>query len=189
MKIFPILASVLVGLMLFTTACSKKAIEDDPSMEQQQTAQAPQPQPEPLDAESQSDPSSSELTDQEAAQAAQAAQEAKTLFLNTHIFFEFDSAMLGAEAQELLRQKAQWLFDNPNVTAVLIEGHCDERGTDAYNMALGSRRANVVKEFLMNLGVEISRLETQSFGEEKPLVMGHDEAAYAKNRRASFIID
>jgi peptidoglycan-associated lipoprotein len=111
------------------------------------------------------------------------------MFLNTHIFFEFDSAMLGAEAQELLRQKAQWMFDNPNVTAVLIEGHCDERGTDAYNMALGSRRANVVKDFLMNLGVEADRLDAQSFGEERPLVMGSDEAAYSKNRRASFVIN
>jgi peptidoglycan-associated lipoprotein len=97
--------------------------------------------------------------------------------------------MLGAEAQELLSQKAQWLSENPDVTAVLIEGHCDERGTDAYNMALGSRRASVVKEYLMNLGVETSRLDTQSFGEEKPLVMGNDEAAYSKNRRASFIIN
>lgn len=185
MKIFPVLVSLLVGLMLFTTACSKKAIEADSSMDQQQVAQTsePQPEPEPLDTESQSDTSSSALADQNA------AQEAQTLFLNAHIFFEFDSATLGADAQELLRQKAQWLFENPDVTAVLIEGHCDERGTDAYNMALGSRRANVVKEYLMNLGVEISRLETQSFGEEKPLVMGHDEAAYSKNRRASFVIN
>lgn len=182
MKIFSVLVSLIVGLMFFTTACSKQAVEADSSMDQQQTAQASQPQPDPLD----TDTSSTALADQD---AAQAAQEAKTMFLNTHIFFEFDSAMLGAEAQELLRQKAQWLSDNPNVTAVLIEGHCDERGTDAYNMALGSRRANVVKEYLMNLGVETSRLETQSFGEEKPLVMGHDEAAYSQNRRASFVIN
>ncbi len=186
MKIFPILVSLLVGMMLFTTACSKKAIEADSSMDQQQTAQASQPEQEPIDTGSQPDPSSSALDDQN---AMQAAQEAKTLFLNAHIFFEFDSAMLGTEAQELLRQKAQWLFDNPDVTAVLIEGHCDERGTDAYNMALGSRRANVVKEYLMNLGVDASKLETQSFGEEKPLVMGHDEAAYSQNRRASFVIN
>lgn len=183
MRIFPILVSLIAGLMLFTTACSKQAIEADSSMDQQPADQASQPQPEPLDTEPQADTSSSALDDQNA------AQEAKTLFLNTHIFFEFDSAMLGAEAQELLRQKAQWLSDNPNVTAVLIEGHCDERGTDAYNMALGSRRANVVKDYLMNLGVEDSRLDTQSFGEEKPLVMGHDEAAYSQNRRASFIIN
>lgn len=189
MKSFAVLMSLIVGLMLFTTACSKKAVEADSSMEQEQVAQVPEPQPEPMDTESQGEPSSSALDDQNAAQAAQAAQEAQTLFLNAHIFFEFDSATLGPEAQELLRQKAQWLFDNPNVTAVLIEGHCDERGTDAYNMALGSRRANVVKDYLMNLGVETSRLDTQSFGEEKPLVMGNDEAAFAKNRRASFVIN
>ena len=186
MKIFPVLVSLIVALMFFTTACSKQAVEADSSMDQQQAAQASQPQPDPIDTDSQADTSSTALADQN---AAQAAQEAKTMFLNTHIFFEFDSAMLGAEAQELLRQKAQWLSDNPNVTAVLIEGHCDERGTDAYNMALGSRRANVVKEYLMNLGIETSRLDTQSFGEEKPLVMGHDEAAYSQNRRASFVIN
>jgi cytoskeletal protein RodZ len=88
MKIISILMSLIVGLMLFTTACSKKAIEADSSMEQQQDAQASQPQPEPIDTESQADMSSSALADQN---AAQAAQEAKTLFLNAHIFFEFDS--------------------------------------------------------------------------------------------------
>jgi peptidoglycan-associated lipoprotein len=186
MKIFSVLLSLIVGLTLFTTACSKKAIEADSGMEQQQDVQASQPQPEPIDTESQAELSSSALADQN---EARAAQEAKTLFLNAHVFFEFDSAMLGAEAQELLRRKAQWLLDNPDVTAVLIEGHCDERGTDAYNMALGSRRANMVKEYLLNLGVETSRLDTQSFGEEKPLVMGNDEADYAKNRRASFVIN
>ncbi len=183
MKTHHILVSLLVVLMLFGTACSKKAIEADSSTDQQ--TEVAQPAPQPLDSDSQSDTSASALADQRAAQA----EDAQTMFLNAHVFFEFDSAMLGADAQQLLRQQAQYLFENSQVTAVLIEGHCDERGTDAYNMALGSRRANVVKEYLENLGVESSRLNTQSFGEEKPLVMGHDEAAYSKNRRASFVLN
>ena len=184
MKAREILVSLLVCLMLFATACSKKAIEADSSTDQQ-AVQAAQPQPESVETDTQPEPNATALQDQARAEA----EAAKTMFLNAHIFFEFDSAMLGAEAQELLSQKAQWLSDNANVQAVLIEGHCDERGTDAYNMALGSRRANVVKDFLMNLGVNEARLETQSYGEEKPLVMGSDEAAFAKNRRATFVIN
>jgi peptidoglycan-associated lipoprotein len=184
MKKCQIIASLLVALMFFATACSKKAVEAESSAEQQAT-QASQTQPEPLDAESKLEPESSAIDDQAMAQA----EAAQTMFLNAHIFFEFDSAMLGSEAQKVLNQKAQWLFENPDVKAVLIEGHCDERGTDAYNMALGAKRASVVKEFLLNLGVDAGRLETQSYGEEKPLVMGNDEAAYSKNRRASFVIN
>jgi peptidoglycan-associated lipoprotein len=184
MKKRQILASLLVALMFFATACSKKAIEAESSADQQ-AAQASQTEPEPLDSESQLEPASSSVDDQAMAQA----EAAQTMFLNAHIFFDFDSAMLGSDAQEVLSQKAQWLSDNPDVKAVLIEGHCDERGTDAYNMALGAKRASVVKEYLLNLGVDAARLETQSYGEEKPLVMGSDEAAYSKNRRASFVIN
>ena len=101
-----------IKLMLFATACSKKAIEADSSMDQQQTAQTSQPEPEPLDTGSQPDTSSSALDDQ---QAAQAAQEAKTLFLDAHIFFEFDSAMLGTEAQDLLRHGATMDAAEPGV--------------------------------------------------------------------------
>ena len=183
MKKHQILMSLLVALMFFATACSKKAIEAESSAEQQ-AAQASQAQPEPLESASNLEPEPA--VDEQAMAQAEAAQ---TMFLDAHIFFEFDSAMLGSEAQKVLGQKAQWLFDNPNVKAVLIEGHCDERGTDAYNMALGARRASVVKEHLLNLGVDAARLETQSYGEEKPLVMGSDEAAYSKNRRASFVIN
>lgn len=184
MKNRQVLASLLVALMFFATACSKKAIEAESSADQQAT-QASQAQPEPLESESKMETASSSLDDQAAAQA----EAAQTMFLNAHIFFEFDSAMLGSDAQQLLNQKAQWLSENPDVKAILIEGHCDERGTDAYNMALGARRASVVKDFLLNLGVEADRMDTQSYGEEKPLVMGNDETAYSKNRRASFVIN
>jgi peptidoglycan-associated lipoprotein len=76
---------------------------------------------------------------------------------------------------------------NPNIKA-RIEGHCDERGTNEYNLALGDRRANSAKEFLLNLGIAENRLTTISHGEEKPIDPGHDEAAWAKNRRAQFAI-
>ena len=83
--------------------------------------------------------------------------------------------------------KAAFMKANPKIKA-RIEGHCDERGTNEYNLALGDRRANSAKEFLLNLGIAESRLTSISHGEEKPVAMGKNEAAWAKNRRAQFVI-
>lgn len=102
------------------------------------------------------------------------------------VFFAFDSSELDETAVSQLRNNAKWLIENQGVS-VMIEGHCDERGTYEYNMALGERRANVTKSFLEKAGVASSRLETVSFGEERPFDPGHDEAAWAKNRRAHFV--
>ncbi len=101
------------------------------------------------------------------------------------IFYDFDSSAVSTEAQDQLRQNATWLKNNaaPSVT---IEGHCDERGTDEYNIALGERRANSAKEYLTTLGVSSSRLSTVSYGEERPFDPAHNEEAWAKNRRAHF---
>lgn len=111
--------------------------------------------------------------------------EAKSRFLNQDVYFDFDSAALSMEAQSVLRQKAYWLLANQSENA-LIEGHCDERGTNAYNLALGDRRAVSVKNFLVKLGVAETRLDTVSFGEERPIDTDATEEAWAKNRRAHF---
>jgi peptidoglycan-associated lipoprotein len=108
-------------------------------------------------------------------------------FVNQDVHFAFDSFTLSEEAKALLEQKATWLMENSQVT-VQIEGHCDERGTTAYNLALGERRANAVKRYLVALGVDTSRLTTISYGEEFPLDPGHNEEAWARNRRAHFVI-
>ena len=113
---------------------------------------------------------------------------ARNRFLNENIHFEFDRSNLLPEAQEILRSKAQWLRDNPDVLAI-IEGHCDERGTNEYNLALGDRRANSAKAYLVDLGIGGARLTCISYGEERPLDYGHDEGAWAKNRRAQFTMD
>ena len=102
------------------------------------------------------------------------------------IFFAFDSSALSPEAQEQLKQNASWIQKNA-VQAVVIEGHCDERGTDEYNIALGERRANSAKQYLVTLGVTDSKLSTISYGEEKPFDPGHNEEAWAKNRRDHFV--
>jgi peptidoglycan-associated lipoprotein len=101
------------------------------------------------------------------------------------IHFAYDSSLLQDDARLVLQRNADWLNANPGVV-VTIEGHCDERGAGEYNLALGEERAKAVKTYLVNLGVQPERLETLSFGEEAPLDPGHDETAWAKNRRAAF---
>lgn len=113
-----------------------------------------------------------------------AMDSATSRFVNEDVHFAYDSSALDAEAQAVLKSKAEFMRTNSgNVT---IEGHCDERGTSEYNMALGERRAQSAKKFLTNLGIAGSRLNTVSYGKERPLVMGNDESAWAKNRRAHF---
>ncbi|MDJ0874688.1 MAG: peptidoglycan-associated lipoprotein Pal [Desulfobacterales bacterium] len=109
-------------------------------------------------------------------------------FINADIFFEFDSSTLSAEAESILRAKAEWMRRNPSLT-IVIEGHCDNRGTTEYNLALGERRAESVKGFLIDLGIADTRIRTISYGEERPLARGDNEAAWAKNRRAHFEFD
>jgi peptidoglycan-associated lipoprotein len=101
------------------------------------------------------------------------------------IFFDFDKSDLKPEAKATLKNKAAWLRDHA-AYVVRIEGHCDERGTAEYNLALGERRAHAAKKFLMALGVEEHRMSGISYGEEKPADPGHNEAAWTKNRRDEF---
>ncbi|RMF47475.1 MAG: peptidoglycan-associated lipoprotein Pal, partial [Deltaproteobacteria bacterium] len=101
------------------------------------------------------------------------------------IHFDFDQFTLSPEARDILAANAALLNANPGLK-VRIEGHCDERGSDEYNLALGERRAVAARDYLVSLGVAADRLSTISYGEEMPLDAGHDEAAWAKNRRAEF---
>lgn len=101
------------------------------------------------------------------------------------VFFSYDSYDLSAEAKQLLESHAQWLRTYQDVKAT-IEGHCDERGSDEYNLALGERRARAAKDYLAQQGVAPERLTILSFGEERPSVKGHDELAWEKNRRVEF---
>lgn len=99
------------------------------------------------------------------------------------IYFDTDKFNVDAEDQAALAQQAQWLAKYPSKRAT-IEGHCDERGTRDYNLALGERRANAAKNYLVSLGVDASRLSTISYGKERPVALGSDEASWARNRRA-----
>ncbi|MBW1679996.1 MAG: peptidoglycan-associated lipoprotein Pal [Deltaproteobacteria bacterium] len=102
-----------------------------------------------------------------------------------NIYFDFDKSDLKPEAQVVLKKKAEWLRNNP-AYKLRIEGHCDERGTNEYNLALGERRAHSARNFLIALGISGDRIATISYGEERPVDPGHNEAAWAKNRRDEF---
>jgi len=108
-------------------------------------------------------------------------------FDSANIYFEFDESTLSQEAQDTLKKKADVLRENPSFSAK-ITGHCDERGTNEYNLALGERRARSAEKFLMALGISGDRIETISYGEEKPADPGSNEEAWAKNRRDEFAL-
>jgi len=103
------------------------------------------------------------------------------------VFFALDSSVLSSEAQATLTRQVAWLKTNANVK-VTVEGHCDERGTREYNLALGERRATAAKNFLVSAGVPAARVTTISYGKERPAVVGSNEEAYAQNRRSVTVV-
>ena len=103
------------------------------------------------------------------------------------VYFDFDSFVLTQTSRDILSQNAKWLMKNGGVK-IQIEGHCDERGSDEYNLALGEKRAKSAMNYLVTLGVPADQLSVISFGKEKPADPGHNEAAWSKNRRDEFVI-
>ena len=97
------------------------------------------------------------------------------------VYFDLDQYRLGNDAQDILQRQAAWLESFPDVT-ILVAGNCDERGTREYNLALGERRASVVKSYLVSLGVDPARIQTVSYGKERPIALGANEASWAQNR-------
>ena len=110
-------------------------------------------------------------------------QEDLVVSVGDRVFFAYDSAELDPDAQELLQAQAAWIKQY-NKTSITIEGHCDERGTREYNLALGERRAQAVKNYLNGLGVDISSISTISYGKERPAVVGSNDDAWSQNRRS-----
>lgn len=104
-----------------------------------------------------------------------------------NVYFELDKSDLKTEAREQLAQNARFLRDNPDLR-VNIEGHCDERGTDEYNLALGDRRANAARDYLVSLGVGADRMRTRSYGEERPVCTESQESCWWQNRRAYMVL-
>jgi peptidoglycan-associated lipoprotein len=105
----------------------------------------------------------------------------------TTIHFDYDKSDIRSDARDILSENGRSLTDHPTAT-IRIEGNCDERGTEQYNLALGERRANSARDYLVNYGVNASRLTTISYGESHPVEPGHSEDAWSKNRRADFTV-
>jgi len=116
------------------------------------------------------------------------SQEDLVVNVGDRVFFGFDRFDLTPEARGTLDRQAAWLKQYPNVT-VTVEGHADERGTREYNLALGERRANSVKNYLVAQGTNPARVKTISYGKERPAVLGSNEAAWAQNRRGVTVVD
>ncbi len=113
--------------------------------------------------------------------------EAVRTLLGTMIHFDYDKALIRGGDAAVLDQKVAILQANPALR-IRISGHCDERGSDEYNLALGNRRATAAKQYVVSHGIDGSRIETVSYGEERPMASGHDEDAWAQNRRDEFEI-
>ena len=178
-------AALVIGLALFATSCKTKEVETIP----EPTEPAVQPAEEPVEE------APVEVTEgwKEEAPVVEEAPEPTIAELNAMgvlktVYFEFDKSDLTDQTRAVLRANADWLTEHAKYN-IVIEGHCDERGTIEYNLALGQRRAQAVRDYLASLGVASSRARTVSYGEERPADYGHTEGAWAKNRRAEFVIE
>jgi peptidoglycan-associated lipoprotein len=179
-----VLVVFIAGLMMIAGCAEKKSVITSDAAQEQQTTPA-QTTP------SQEDMSSKDIT------GSQIASEEKSVDLEkmaraqspvNDIHFDFDSSSIRPDARETLRENADYFMNN-RISSIIIEGHCDEKGTNEYNMALGERRAQETKKYLVNLGVKESLMQTVSFGEENPLDPASNEDAWAKNRRAHFAVN
>ena len=202
--IYMVLLVVIPGLML-TVSCAKKVAQAETAaeetaveaeMEVDNAARIAEEQAAQTEAARQWEMATEEdLAEQAAAEDAARETElmqdlaaAKQMFENEDIYFDFDSAALPTMAREVLKRKGEFVFEMVEAS-IIIEGHCDARGTEAYNISLGDRRAESAKAYLVDLGVDPSLITTISYGEERPLDSGSNAEAWAKNRRAHFIIE
>ena len=177
---------VLAVAMVFSLGCAKKqAVKTDAPPPAAAGKEAPGGiKAEEMKPEAKAQPSETKVAASEAA-GAELTKEQASLFQD--IRFDFDKSFIRDDAKPTLAKVAEHMKKSKGAK-LLIEGHCDERGTSEYNMALGDRRATAAKKYLESLGVASGALSTISFGKEKPVDPGHDEEAWAKNRRAHFVL-
>ena len=165
---------IIMVALLVTAGCHKKEVP-------------PPPPPPPPVVEKKAEPVKVDNSAQLAKEKAERIAAAKKEVQSKTISFGYDKSELSADARSVLSVIAGILKENSEVS-IRIEGHCDERGTGAYNVALGERRANAARLYLIDSGVSGSRIDTKSWGEERPVDSGHNEAAYSKNRRDEFVV-
>ncbi|PSW18690.1 peptidoglycan-associated lipoprotein Pal [Photobacterium sanctipauli] len=175
MQLNKVLKGLAIALPMFTlAACSSSESTDSSAASETNTGTTTE--------------QTTVATPVESGSAALSEQEIRNQELRQEqtVYFKFDNAEIQPDYQDMLTAHAEYLRDNSDVK-VIVEGHADERGTPEYNIALGERRANAVAKYLQALGVSSSQISIVSYGEEKPLVLGHTEADYAKNRRSVLV--
>ena len=181
---------LIFGLTIFTGCAEKKSVVTNSAAQEQEVAPA-QKAAQTTDTSKLSDTiNPNDSTNQNDTIRGKSASLETTAIPETSvrdIKFDFDSSIIRPDAREILIVNADFLLKN-RISSIVIEGHCDERGTAEYNMALGQRRAQETKKYLVNLGIKESTITTISYGEERPLDPGNTEEAWAKNRRAHFLI-
>lgn len=184
-KIFITLVALAFLSVPFYMGCAKKQVTQETSPT---PAPAPAPASKPTPAPAPA-PTPAPAPAPKSTSTPTPAPTAKTAdgFDISIIYFDYDQSDLKAEALKNLEKKAEWLKTHPG-TVLGIEGHCDERGTNEYNIALGDSRANASKSYLSSLGIPADKIHTISYGEERPADPGHSEGAWAKNRRAEFYL-
>lgn len=177
---------LLPALSLIVLGCPKKKpepVQEEIAMEtrevQPPTEEMPPPTPAPADQQ--------EVDPLESTDLQIVNQEAARQGFSPNVYFDFDKSELKPEARQKLNSNAEFLRQHPEFT-LTIEGHCDERGTNEYNLALGERRANSAKDYLTSLGVAAGRMQTISYGEERPVCTEPTEACWQQNRRAHMLI-
>jgi peptidoglycan-associated lipoprotein len=178
--LFPVLI-VAVGTLYLASGCKKKPPTTVP---EKKPAEAPAPAP----AREVAPPvTSAPMGDESQRVLSQSLQELNQKGYLQDAYFDYDKYELRDDARSALATDAEWLKKYPTVQ-ILIEGHCDDRGTNEYNLALGERRANAAKDYLVSLGIDASRVKTVSYGEERPQCKESQESCWSKNRRAHLVI-
>lgn len=182
------------GALMMSGCAKEQSVKKDEALAPVQAPQAPAPQlpaatpvkEEAIAAIPAKEAPPAPLKEETLKPFGSAEQSAAEMKLET-VYFDFDSFALKQDTRDALARNADYLKKNGSVR-VRIDGHCDERGSDEYNLALGEKRAKSAMNYLLTLGVKADRVSTISFGKEKPAVSGHDESAWAKNRRAEFAV-
>jgi peptidoglycan-associated lipoprotein len=183
-KVFVLVLILALGFILISCAQRKVVQPQQPTTPTETRAKAPEGKPEQKVPEE-------KITEQQIAKIetkeVEASKYAEEKSIFEDIYFDFDKYDIRPDAKPMLQSVADWLIKNKS-SELLIEGHCDERGTNEYNLALGDRRARATRDYLVSLGVASGRIDIISYGEEKPLCAEKTEECWQKNRRAHFVV-
>lgn len=176
-----------VGLVMLAMSCAPSTMNKSDTGSSPTTGSGSRATTSPSQGEGQRGSTRETTTDRSSLGQLQEGKSTESTGPLKDIFFDFDSHNLRADARDTLRSNADWLKRNP-VTRVEIEGHCDDRGTNEYNLALGAKRAKSAKDYLATLGVSQDRLSTISYGEEIPVCKEANESCWQRNRRGRFVV-